>query len=80
MKVYIQAATESSHASIVLAEPAPGGYEYRVHHPEAGYSIWPSDQFEEQHRPLSRREANLVNQSVAELEVMAISDNVVGLV
>jgi hypothetical protein len=80
MKIYIQAASASLGAHLVQAEHAPGGYEYRVHHPEVGYSVWPADQFEAQHRPLSRREAHLVNHSVAELEVMAISDNVMALV
>ena len=79
MKIYIytdieQAPKVLARSHLVAAELGPGGEEYRVHHPEAGYSVWPSDQFEAVHRPLTRRESQLINMSTAELEVMAISD------
>jgi hypothetical protein len=76
MKIYIYTPTiGNGGACLVQAEIVPGKYEYRVHHPEAGYSVWPTDSFLAQHRPLTRREAQLVNHTVAELEVMAISDH-----
>lgn len=63
--------------SLVKACPVDGKKEdFKVWHPEAGYSVWPADQFYKQHRAITRREAQLINQTVAELEVMAISDTV----
>lgn len=78
MKIYIQSnvpqrAGVVTEAGLVAARELPDGG-FAVHDPEAGYSIWPGDQFEKCHRPLTRREAQLVNMSVAELEVMSISD------
>ncbi len=76
MKIYIYNPIQPSASSVLVqAEIVPGKYEYRVHHPEHGYSVWPSDQFEAQHRPLSRHEAQLVNHTIAELEVMSITDS-----
>lgn len=74
MQIYIQR-TSAWDCSIVRAEIVPGGREYRVHHADAGYSVWPVDQFENCHRLLTRHEAQLINQSVAELEVMSITDD-----
>ena len=73
MQIYIQR-TSAWDCSIVRAEIVPGGKEYRVHHVDAGYSVWPADQFDNCHRALTRHEAQLINQSVAELEVMGITD------
>ncbi|MGI9251145.1 MAG: hypothetical protein ACR2PR_08105 [Pseudohongiellaceae bacterium] len=60
--------------TLVRAELTSDADEYRVWHPVNGYSVWPADQFENYHRPLTRRELQLVNHSMAELEVMSISD------
>ncbi len=79
MKLYIQTPAIGG-AVLVKAQPGPGGDEFRVWHPEAGYSVWPMDQFVDQHRALTRREAQLVNHSIAELEIMAISDNLEAVV
>ncbi len=72
MKVYIQ--SSPGRPCLVLAERYDD--EYRVHHPDAGYSVWPAAQFENDHRELTAHERQLINMTTAELEVMGISDNV----
>ncbi len=72
--LYIQHSITNQVPQLVRAQPTPAGHEYRVWDPEGGYSIWPADQFEGTHRILTRRELQLVNHSMAELEVMSISD------
>ena len=79
MQIYIYVTVDlkttksvSVKACLVRAEEQDG--EFKVLHPDNGYSIWPADQFHKQHRALTMRETQMVNLSPAELQVMSITD------
>lgn len=66
------------YCGLVRAQPETekGVEGYRVYTP-GGLSNWiPADKFEENYRPLSRREASLLTLTLEELEVMSISDGI----
>jgi hypothetical protein len=77
MKIYIyEPISTFAGAALVQAEFHGDTDTYKVHHPEAGYSVWQAKQFNDVHRELTAHERQLINMSSAEPLVMGISDNV----